>query len=67
MLGNYKFKHDIHDSYQVKGSKYTNARISPMFQHVNITLKMAEIITAAKTKRNTEHMKTPEVLKFKVL
>lgn len=38
-----------------------------MFQHVNITLKMAEIISAAKTKRNTEHMKTPEVLKFKVL
>ena len=37
MLGNYKFRHDIHDSYQVKGSKYTHEQISPMLVYANTT------------------------------
>ena len=37
MLGNYKFRHDIHDSYQVKGSKYTHEHISPMSLYANTT------------------------------
>lgn len=35
MLGNYKFGHEISESYQVKGSKYTHVQISSMFQHAN--------------------------------
>ena len=37
MLGNYKFRHDIYDSYQVKGSKYTHEQISLMFLYANTT------------------------------
>jgi hypothetical protein len=63
MLGNYKFEHDIHDSYQVKGSKYIHAQISSTFQHANTEDSWNDY---CKNKLGAELMKILKVLKFKV-